>query len=201
MERVWSSHVNTLEQWSPTLFLAGGVVLIAYAASLAVTGLMEISTPRNAFSGAGFTLVFLGLFGLCSGLADRRPRLARFGGVFAVLGALGFTLLFLLGIMEYVAITPPTWVQAALLLNNIPIVLGFLLVGIASLLTDSHPWSLGVLLFVPAVVFAVNVARVAVLGPWTPLWAAVLLGSLQALAMLTIGYSIRAESVQVARAE
>lgn len=175
--------------------------MIGYAASVAVTEVMEITTPRNVFGRAGFTLAFLGLFGLCSGLADRSPRLARAGGVFAVLGALGFTLSFLLGITEFVAITPPTWVVAAQILNIVPIVLGFLIVGIASLVTDSHPWFLGVLLFVPAVVSPLNAARVAVLGPWTPWWAPFLLRSLQAIAMLTIGYSLRAESVRTERTD
>lgn len=190
-----SGVLNTLERESPTLFLVGGVVLIAFAASLAAIGLMDMSVPRNLFAGAGFTLAFLGLLGLYPGLADRSPWLARAGAGFAVLGAVGFTLTFVLGIAELVEIFLPAWVEAVQLLNIGGIILGFLLIGVASLRTDAHKRSLGVLLLAPAVVFAVNLARVAVLGAWKPAWAPLLLGSLQALAMLAIGYSLRAESV------
>ncbi|MDL0123782.1 MULTISPECIES: hypothetical protein [Halobacteriales] len=201
MGRVTSSYMKSLEQWSPTLFLLGGVVLVAFAASLAAIGLMDMSSPRNILAGAGFTLAFLGLFGLCAGLTDRSPRLARAGSIFAVLGGVGFTLTFVLGIAEFVEITPPAWVEAAQLLNIASIVLGFLLVGIASLRTDVYPQSLGVLLFVPAVLFAANITRVAFLGPWTPSWAPFLLGSLQAMAMLAIGYILHDESTPTEPAE
>jgi hypothetical protein len=146
-------------------------------------------------------VALLGLIGLCSGLADRSPRVARAGGGFAVLGVAGFTLTFLLGLTEFAGIRTPAWINAAQLLNIVAIVLGFLLVGIASLRTDSHPWPLGVLLFVPAITFGVNVARVAVLGRWTPSWAPGLLWSLQAVAVLAIGYTLRDESVRTERAE
>ncbi|WP_058825972.1 hypothetical protein [Haloferax sp. Q22] len=200
MQRAASSHLTTLERWSPALFLVGGVVLVAHAASLAVTWLVDLPVPRNVFAGVGHAVAFLGLGGLCYGLTDRGPQLARAGGILAVLGVVGFTLTFLVGSAEFVAMTPPTWVEAAQLSNIVPMVLGFLLVGIASLRTGSHPQFLGVLLFVPAVAFAVNVARVAVLGPWTPPWAPFLFGSLQALAMLAIGYSLRDESIRTTRA-
>jgi len=187
--------MNRLERWSPTLFLVGGAVLIGFAASLAAIGLMDMSVPRNIFAGAGFSLVFLGLLGLYPRLADQSPLLAGAGAVFAVIGAVGFTLTFVLGVAEVVEITPPPWLEAVQLLNIVGMVLGFLLVGVASLRTNTHARTLGVLLLVPAIVFAVNIARVALLGAWTPSWAPFLLGSLQALAMLTIGYSLRSASV------
>jgi len=187
--------MNRLERWSPTLFLVGGVVLIGFAASLAAIGLMDMSVPRNIFAGAGFSLAFLGLLGLYPGLADRSPLLARAGAVCAVLGAVGFTLTFGLGVAEVVEITPPAWLEAVQLLNFVGLVLGFLLVGVASLRTDAQARTLGALLLVPAIVFTVNIARVALLGAWTPSWAPFLLGGLQALAMLAIGYALRSASV------
>ena len=193
--------MKSLERWSPTLFLLSGVVLVAYAASLAAIGLMDMSSPRAIFGGAGFTLAFLGLFGLCSGLTDRSPQLARVGSVFAVLGALGFTLAFVLGIAEFVEITSPAWIKLPLLLNPVWTVLGFLLVGITSLRTDAYPRSLGVLLFVVAVLFAVNTTRIAFLGLWTPSWAPFLLGSLQAMTMLAIGYSLHDQPTPTEPAE
>jgi len=187
--------LSALERWSPTLFLVGGVVLIGFAASLAAIGLMDMSVPRDLFAGVGFTLSFLGLIGVSAGLTDQSPSLARAGAVFAALGAVGFALTFVFGIADLVAISLPAWVEAFQLLNIVGLILGFLLVGIASLRTDAHSRPLGGLLLVPALVFAVNFGRVVVLGAWTPAWAPFILGSLQALAMLALGYLLRAEAV------
>jgi hypothetical protein len=196
-----NSALDPLERWSPTLFLVSGVILVGFAASLAAIGLMDMSLPRNVFAGAGFTLAFLGLLGLYPGLADWSPRLARAGAVFAVLGALGFAVTFVLGVAEAGGITPPAWVEPIQLLNIIGLVLGFFVFGVGTLRTDMYTRHLGVLLLVPAVVFAVNLVRVGVLGAWTPSWAPFLLGSLQALTMLAIGYSLRVESTATERAE
>lgn len=134
--------LNVLERWSPMLFLVGGVVLVAFAASLAAIGLMDMSVPRNIFAGVGFTFSFLGLLGLYPRLKDGSPLLARAGAVFAVLGAVGFALTFVLGIADFVEVTLPAWVEAVQLLNIIGIVLGFFLIGTASVRTDAHtaPW-------------------------------------------------------------
>jgi hypothetical protein len=192
---------TVLERWAPTLFLVGGVALVAFAASLAAIGLVDVPAPRNVFAGVGFALAFLGLLGVYSGLVETSPWLARVGGGFAVLGAVGFGLTFVSGVAEFAGVALPAWVDAVQLLNLVGIVPGFLVGGVAGLRTDGHPRLLGGLLFVPAVVFAVNVARVAVLGAWTPPWAPVVLGSLQALAMLAIGYTLRTAPAPTERAE
>lgn len=192
---------ETLEQWSTTAFLVGGAILVSFAVSLAVRGILDGSAPSNIFGGLGYMLAFLGLLGLYPGLADRSPRLARVGAVFAALGTVGFALTFVAGVTEFVGIDVPAWVSDAQLLNIIGLVLGFLTVGIASLRTEAHSRVIGLLLLVPAIVFAVNIVRVGVLGPFTPSWAPFLLGSMQALTMLAIGYSLRTEPARTGRAE
>jgi len=194
-----SGVLNTLERWSPTLFLVSGVALIGFAVSMAV--IIADSPPRSVFGGLGFTLSFLGLLGLYPGLADESPLLARAGSVFAVLGAVGFTMLFVTGVTQVAGMAPPAWPDPLQILNIAGILLGFLLFGVASLRTDAHARTLGVLLLMPSLVFAVNFVRVAVLGAWSPSWAPALLGGLQALAMLSIGYVLRAESVSHESAE
>ena len=184
---------DPLQRWSPALFLAGGTVLIGFAVSLAIIGMMDGSAPRNVFAGIGFALAFLGLLGLYPQTAEQSPRLARAGAVFAALGAVGFTLTFVLVLVEFVGIDPPAWVAAVQLLNIVGLVPGFFVFGVVSLRTDARSRRLGLLLLVPAIVFTVNIVRVAVLGSWTPAWAPFLLGSLQALAMLAIGYSLRTQ--------
>ena len=191
--------LGTLERWSPTLFLVGGVAVIGFAVSMAV--IMADSPPRSIFGGVGFTLSFLALLGLYPGLADESPLLARAGAVFAVLGAVGFTVLFVKGVVQVAGMTPPAMLAPLAILNIAGILLGFLLFGAASLRTDAHAQTLGVLLLMPSLVFAVNFVRVAVLGAWSPSWAPALLGGLQALAMLSIGYVLRTESLPHESAE
>lgn len=193
MADISTQRGETLEQWSATAFLAGGAILVGFAVSLAVIGILDGSAPSNIFGGLGYMLAFLGLLGLYPGLADRSPRLARAGAVFAALGTVGFSLTFVAGVTEFMGIDLPAWVSDAQLLNIIGLVLGFLTVGVASLRTEAHSWLLGLLLLVPAVIFAMNLVRVGVLGPFTPSWAPFLLGSMQALTMLAIGYLLRTE--------
>lgn len=191
----------SLERWSATLFLVAGVFVIGFAASLAAIGLMDMSIPDRIFAGTGFTLAFLGLLGLYPSLADRTPRVARAGAVFAGLGALGFAVTFAVGTAEFGGMTPPAWVEPLGVLNIVGLLLGFSLFAVATLRTDAHPQLLGGLLLVPAVVFGVNFVRVVALGSWTPSWAPFVLGSLQALAMLSIGYSLRTEPPATERVE
>lgn len=187
----FTTRWQTLETRSSILFLISGTVLVGFAVSVAIIGMLDGSAPRNVFAGVGFTLAFLGLLGLYPGIADRSPWLVGAGAVFAALGAVGFALTFVLAITEFVGIDLPAWVSAIQLLNIIGLVLGFLTFGVASLRTEAHSLGFGLLLLVPAVTFAVNFIRIGVLGPWTPSWAPFLLGSMQALAMLAIGYVLR----------
>ncbi|MFC6784525.1 hypothetical protein [Halobaculum halobium] len=185
-----------LESWSPTLFSLAGGLFVVFAAFWAAFAFTDLSSEivQNAVGPAGWTAAFVGLLGLYPALADQNPRIASAGAVFAVFGLVGGTfatggnLLLLIGVLSEL----PAWLAPLQLPLLIGIVFGFLTVGLASLRTSVMPRRVGVLLLIPAAVFVVNIVRVGTLGSTTPIWAPFVLGSGQALALLGIGYSLRA---------
>lgn len=187
-----------LERMRSTLFLTAGTILIGFAVSLFLIGVLE-TAPQDAFeyrvfSGAGYGLAFLGLLGLYPELVTQSPWLSRAGAVFAIIGAVMFFLsfvtvglpgvAFLFGMAEPVA-----------LLNFVGLLFGFLLFGLASLRSDHYPRRLGILLVLPSIFVAVNFTGGIVTGSnWTFPWLVVALGSGQALTMLAVGYTLRTET-------
>lgn len=186
-----------LETWSPAMFLLAGGLFVVFAGFWAAFAFTDMSSEavQNVVGPAGWTASFIGLLGLYPSLADRSPRMAAAGAVFAALGVVGGSvstvgnLLPVLGGMG----ESPAWLAPIQLLLLFGIVLGFLTAGIANFRT--HAWSKGVglLLLAPAIIFLVNIVRVATLGSTTPTWSPFVLGSGQAIALLGIGYMLRTE--------
>lgn len=192
-------HWAALERWSPTLFLAGGVVVVGYAALFAVEALTDATMTKKLASGTGFTLVFVGLLGLYPRLTDRSPKLARAAAVFAILGAVGFAIVLVTGAAQYAELDTPRWLSGFVVLNVLGILLGFSLSGIAVLRTGAHSRTVGLLLVVPAVVFVANIAAVVTLGQGNvSTWLGFVLTSAEALAILGVGYRLRVERVPAA---
>lgn len=193
-----------LERLRSTLFLTAGTILLGFAASLFIIGILE-AAPQDAFeyrvfSGAGYGLAFLGLLGLYPELVKQQPWLSRAAGVFALLGAVMFGLSFvtvgLPGVAFLFGVAEPF-----ALLNFAGLLFGFLLFGLATLRSDTHPRRLGVLLVLPSVFVAINFIGGIVTGSnWTFPWLVVALGSGQSLTMLAIGYTLRAEDILTDRA-
>lgn len=176
--------------------LAGGlfVVFAGFWGAFAFTE-MRSEVVQNVVGPAGWTAAFIGLLGLYPSLADRSPRLAAAGAVFAALGIVGGTVSIvgnLLPVLGWMG-ESPAWLAPIQLLLLLGIVLGFLTVGIATLRTPAWSTGVGLLLLAPAIIFLVNIVRVAMLGSTTPPWSPFVLGSGQALALLGIGYLLRAE--------
>ena len=77
--------------------------------------------------------------------------------------------------------------------------LGFLSFAVASLRTDIHSQTVGLLLLVPPAIFAVVLAG-EIVG-YTPVWDDFVLASGQAISLLAIGYLLRTEDVPTEREE
>lgn len=193
--RQWES----LERWSPTLFLLAGVLLIAYAA---LNGLAAFSDGayvlvEDIVGPAGFVLGFVGLLGLYPGVVDRDPTLARAGTLCVSLGAIGFTVITLQGLAVVAGVESVGGPGIFLLLVTIGLVPGYLLFGVASLRADMHSRTVGLLLFVPAVVYATMLSQAilfvqfGVFSETTMAWSAFAISSSQAMAHLSIGYTLR----------
>ncbi|WP_255149192.1 hypothetical protein [Halorarius halobius] len=187
-----------LEPWRSTLFLLAGGLFVVFAGFWAVFAFTETSSEvvQDVVGPAGWALSFAGLLGLYPALSDGSPRLADATAVFAALGFVGATITTAGNLLPLVGVAgePPASLAPLQLLLLLGIVLGFLTAGGTCLKTSTWSRRVGVLLLAPAGVFVVNMVRVATLGSTTPTWAPFVLGGGQALALLAIGYTLRAEA-------
>lgn len=196
-------RVNPLERISPTLFLLGGGLLVAYASLngfVLATGGEDI-VVENVVGPAGFVLGFLGLLGLAPGLLDRTPWLAKGGAGAAILGVVGFTTITVATLGRLAGVLgsePPAWFPVLLGLVVVGMGPGFVAFGLASFRDAARPRVLGLLLLAPPAIFGMMLAGM-VTGA-APYWSEFAISTGQALAYLSIGLALRAEAGSTDRA-
>lgn len=193
-----SGMLRSLERWSATAFLVGGLLMVVNAAFVAanvVTGADRFLVVGEVFVGAAWAVALLGLLGLYPGLADRSRWLSRGGAVCAVIGVVVFTILAGLSVYYYTAAVPLEDIDTAVFIPGVIIgsVLGFVLFSAAVLRTDVYPRLVGILLLVPATLVVTNILRFIAGYEAATITLAVVVGD--ALAMLAIGYLLRTGSV------
>lgn len=193
------SALEPLEDRSATLFLVAGGLLVVFAVLLGVEAVTGGSAPEDVFGPPGFAIAALGLLGLYPALAERSRWLAGIGAVAAAIASVGWAVLTVLSILELVGVsgmaTPEETVFGAVALGatGLGMLLGYPLIAIATLRSDDHPRTLGLLLLAPPVIFVSVFAVLAPIlgegGAWGPFIAA----SAQAAAHLAIGFRLRGE--------
>lgn len=196
---------ESLERWSATAFLVGGLLMVvdaAFVAANVVTGTEDFLLLGQAFVGAAWTAALVGLLGLYPGLADRSRWLSRAGAVFAVIGVVTFAVMAVAVPVYYAGI--PAGEYDAISMFFLPgvlvgSVLGFVSFGVASLRTGVHSRTIGILLLIPAILVATNVLRFVVGLEAVAITLGIVIGD--ALAMLAIGYVLRTEPTPTDRAE
>lgn len=196
--RLW----RVLEDRSATLFLVAGGLLAVFAGLLGVEATTGGSAPEDVFGPPGYAVAALGLLGLYPALADRSRWMAGIGAVAAAAAAVGWTILTVLSVLEVAGLSgeaaPEETVLGAVALGatGLGMILGYPLFAIASLRSDPHPRTLGLLLLAPPVIF---VAVFAVLAPLLGAgqdagWGPFVAGGAQAVAHLAIGFALRGET-------
>lgn len=184
-----------LGKWSSVLFLSSGAVGLGYASLYGMEAFAGTYPAIRDFLGpVSYIIAFVGLLGLHSRLADRSPKLAHAGAVFAGLAIVGF-LTSLLGSVGVISSDPPGWVSASQIIFILGgWVLSFLLFSIASLRTGVYPRFVGLILLAPIAVQALNIG-VVIAGLASP-EARLLNSGLWALSYLAIGIALRTQGVQ-----
>jgi hypothetical protein len=182
-----------LEQWSSTLFLVAGALLVVYSVLFAAEAFMDTyPAVRGSIGPLGYIVGFAGLLGLYPALADRSPKLAGAGAVFAAIGAVGW-LVSLAGRSGILSGARGAVDAIEALFILLGMILAFLVFSLASIRTDVYSRTVGLLLLGPFLVNGVNFGIV-IAGYASPEGRFVTSG-LWALSYLAIGIALRTEDV------
>ncbi|MWG33950.1 hypothetical protein [Halomarina oriensis] len=194
--RRWQS----LERWSPTMYLLAGGLLVGYAALNGLAAFSDIIfvPVEDVVGPAGFVFGFLGALGLSRRLAERRSKLACVGIICVSLGAVGFSVILLQGLAVVVGMASTSDPGVSLFLVTVGMVPGYLLLGAACLRATVYPRIVGLLLVVPAVAYttmllgAILFVQFGLSSESTLAMSAFAISSAQAVAHVGLGYTLRA---------
>lgn len=209
MDSVSGVSLRPFESWGPTAFLVAGVVLLGYAALKGLelaTGMLLPDVLKVTVGHLGLLVPVVGLLGLYSAVRERSPILSLVGaGSSVVSGVCSMVLIvsvfhLTLTMEGYPAIPedagqgllPGMLGPLLLVLSIVTLLVGFLLLGAATLQTDAIPRPTGYLLFVPVVMWTALFAMIAV-GVDGSVAGIVVYGPIAA-SLLSVGYRLRADS-------
>lgn len=192
MGSVHMSQWNSVEQWSPTLFLIGGGLMVGHAALLGVQAFSNLSTPPDVFGPTGHLVALLGLVGLYPVLATRTPIVARISGAVTAVALVSWfvmTVTRVLAIAGIVSAVSDVLPGIFFLLVFASTILTYVLFGVATLRIDDGSRIVGLLVLTPAALITIVLVDSAITG--VTALDGVVIGSGLALSMLTVGYTLR----------
>jgi hypothetical protein len=194
---------GTLERWSPVAFGVGGVSWLILMTIVAVGRFVEVSAPVWVFPlflVIGMLAAYIALFGIYPHIKAAAPRLSLAGaGVVVIAAALVvFAVLYTVG-TGTVDEGPPFPVFPLIILST---VVGFLLIGTASVRTRSPSRIISILILTPGlawfgdILFLIGTRSIGVEEiAGIPLESIAMLGVVIAgLAMIAAGYQLHSYS-------
>lgn len=190
---------KSLEKWDATVFLVAGVLLLVATINEGVVWATGMETPELLeFAGfLGMFVSYFGLLGLYPRLAGRPSDLARAG-----LGLLLLPVIVILVEVIFMAIgVGPQFGQSIALAAFGLFALGVVLFGVIFYRTEGLPDAIGVSLVAYAIGWVVQLGGVLLYGAPPPGGVIVISSGLMALALLAIGYLLRAEIAPGSRSE
>lgn len=183
---------DSVEQWSPTLFLIGGALLVGHAAVQGIKTFTALAPPPDVFVTTGHLAALVGLVGLYPVILDRMPKLSRAAVAVIVVPLVGWLVmtvtqfLAVAGIVSSLADALPETVIMLVLVSTI---LTYVLFGVATLRVGEGSRIVGLLVFVPAALFVVSFVASAITGASDLI--GFIFGAGFALSMLALGYQLR----------
>lgn len=185
------SHWAAVERWSPTLFLAGGLLLVGHAAVQGLTAFTTVQPPPDVFAPSGHLVALAGLFGLYPVVADRTPRLSRaavaVGGA-TLVGWAGLTVAQGLTAVGRAGAVPDLLPGGAVVLLPVGTILTYALFGAATLGLGEGSRTVGALVLAPAALIVVLLVAAVTTGAGAV--AGLVIGGGLALSMLALGYRL-----------
>jgi len=192
--------------WRATAFTIAGMIFAADAVILAlnlVEGTQEqYMTLGQAFIGVAWTAGFIALLGFYTDFADRSRRLARAGGVFAVIGLITNVVMAVVSFGLFAGVLDGTLGDYTpyFLPGMFPgIVLGFGIFGIISLRTTTYTRGMGLLFLLLVLTFLFNLGTGMVqFNPLSKIFGVVLVLT---LTNLVLGHKLRTGSAVTTQTE
>ncbi|MEF8826340.1 MAG: hypothetical protein V5A27_08405 [Halapricum sp.] len=187
-----STYWNAVEQWSPTLFLAGGGLLVGHAAVQGIKAFTAMTTPPDLFVTTGHLVALLGLLGLYPVLVDRTPRLARVAVAVAAIPLAGWVVMTATQFLTVAGVVPSmtdALPGAVGMLVAVSTALTYVLFGVATLRVGGDSRTVGVLVLAPAALIVVLLVASLVMEASAIL--GLIIGGGFALSMLALGARLR----------
>lgn len=192
MGSVHITQWNSIERWSPTLFLVGGGLLVGHAALSAIHAFTDVATPPDVFVTTGHLVALVGLLGLYPALVDRTPIVTRAAGTVAAV-ALGSWIVMtvtrffeLAGFVSSLGDALPEVFFIVVLASTI---LTYIAFGVATLRVDGSSRVVGLLVLAPGGLTVALVVDSALTG--VSALDGVVIGGGLALSMLALGYTLQ----------
>ncbi len=202
-----SGLLTPLEGWSaPAFLVAGG--FFGINAAIVATGIATnserlIMLLGQTFVGAGWTAAFIGMLGLYPALADRSRWLVRVAAALIAFGVVVFAVMAVASLLYYLGIPNGDFAAVVpLFLPGVVLssILGVGLLSVASLRTDVHSRTVGLLLLALPLIVVTNILAGVVAGIDSPVGTLVIVIAL-VLVNVAIGYRLRTEDVPTDRAD
>lgn len=188
-----NTHWDAVEQWSPTLFLVGGGLLVGHAAVQGIKAFTGLAPPPDVFVTTGHLVALVGLVGLYPVLVDRTPRLARAAVAVAAIPLVGWlvmTVAQLLTVAGMVSSLTGALPGSLLMLVPVSTILTYGLFGVSTLRVGEGSRTVGLLVLAPGALIVVLLVDAVITG--TSVLDGLVIGGCLALSMLTLGYHLRA---------
>lgn len=185
---------NTLERRRSTAFIVAGVLILGFVTSNGVEAFTTTQPPtwvNTLFVSPALVAAAIGLLGFYPALTDHVPRLAVVSAAVVTVAGIAAVALF--------GVTAGNGLVAGLELPFLPVylltllttILGFVLVGVASLWTRVPSRTVGLFVLGPP---TVNIVMLATAPMNPPQWSTFLVSAAWSAAMLAIGMTLRSSS-------
>jgi len=202
MVRTSTKKWEWLEQWTGTLFLVAGGLMVVHTGVHGLIAFTDITYPLHhelPFGVVGHVLAFLALLGLYPQLVARSPTLAHAGAILAVIGTVGWVIIGITALSETLEVTLPEWIGIFGLVTIVVFILGYLVFSIASFSTGIVSRTTAIIILTPALVMVYNMT-VALTTGGTQEGQIIVAGGF-ALTHLAIGAALRSEAFPTGEAE
>lgn len=184
---VWDS----LEQWRSTTFLIAGGLLLGFVASNGIEAFTTVHPPiwvNTLFVSPALVAAAVGLLGFYPQLVNRVPRVALSSAVVIIVAGIAAIALFIVVSVNGMGVGPTLPFSPVYFLTLLTAILGFALVGIAVLWTDTPSRTVGLLVLGPPTVNLIMIVT-APMNP--PQWSTFLISAMWCGAILAIGVALR----------